>query len=93
MARLEISGYPVSQSTISGWVNGRHQPPLSDPEFANVLADALRMSVKSILISAGYRILDNGHTDEGEQAAYIVDQLPPEQRKIALSILEQFLQK
>jgi hypothetical protein len=91
IARLESRGHGYSQSTISGWMSGEYQPPLNDPEFAEVLAAALRMTVKDMLVLAGYQIKDNGHTDEGRQAAYIVDQLPADRRKLAIGILEQLL--
>lgn len=91
IARLESSGYEYSQSTVSAWMNGKYQPPFQNREFTIALAAALRMPVNAMLAEAGYEIKENGHTDEGRQAAYIVDQLPQEKRKLAVGILEQLL--
>lgn len=93
VARLQISGIDVSQSTLSNWETGRYQPPLEDPDFRRELAKALRMSVHSLLIAAGYEVRDESHSEAAARAAFIIDQLEPDQQKIALNILEQFIQK
>jgi transcriptional regulator with XRE-family HTH domain len=90
-ARLQLEGFDVSQKAISSWETGRHSPNLIDPSFRLALAKALRMSVYSLLVSAGFEVSERGHSEAGERAAFIVDQLSQEKRELALGILEQFL--
>lgn len=91
-AMLQLAGIDVVPSTISHWENGRYILPIDNPEFRRALSKALRMSVQDILIAQGYE-LQNDHSDEGERAAYIIDQLSPDKRGLALGILEQFLER
>lgn len=90
-ARLQTSGFDISRSTLSHWENGRYNPPLHDPIFRKALADALRMNARTMLKAAGYEVADSSHSEDAERAASIIEQLPEQQRKIALGILEQFL--
>lgn len=91
-ARLQIAGFDVSRASVSHWENGRHTPPLHDSKFRRALADALRLDVRSMLNLAGYEVNNVDHTEAGERAAFIVDQLPPEKQDLAINILEQFLE-
>lgn len=91
-ARLQVFGFDVTAGAVSHWENGRYNLPLHEPEFRRALASILRMSVREILISAGYEISDNEpYSEEGLRAAEIIEQLSPQQRRLALGILEQFL--
>lgn len=92
-ARLQTEGFNISRSTLSNWENGKFQPPLHDPEFRKALAKSLRLSVRDLLLVAGYEIDVARHSEEAERAAYIIDQLPPEKKNLAIGILEQFLEK
>ena len=90
-ARIELEGFEASQKSVSSWETGRHTPNLGDPAFLAALAKALRMSVYALLVAAGFQVNERGHTEAGERAAFIVDQLSEEKRELALGILEQFL--
>ena len=92
-ARLTVAGYEFSSKAISHWETGRHAPPLHDQSCRVALATALRMSVFELLLVAGYEVIPKSHTEDGERAAFIVDQLTLEQRELALRLLEQFLEK
>lgn len=90
-ARLQTEGCNVSRSTLSNWENSKFQPPLHDKTFRSALARALKMSVRELLQSAEYEIVESAHTEEAQRAAYIIDQLPQDKRVIALGILEHLL--
>lgn len=92
-ARLQTLGIDVTRATVSHWENGRYQPPMHDAEFRKSLAIALRMSIKAMLIQAGYEVADTTHSEAAERAAYIIDHLPPDQQQLAVQILEQFMKQ
>lgn len=88
-AQLQVAGFDISRSSVSHWENGRYRPPLNDPDFLSAFARILRMSESAVLKKSGFKIL-GAHSDEGERAAEIIDELDPEKRVLALKILEQF---
>ncbi|MDX2137949.1 MAG: hypothetical protein SF123_07615 [Chloroflexota bacterium] len=51
------------------------------------------MTIREMLIAAGYEIVPVAHTAAGERAASILDQLPSDQQGLALDILEKFLER
>jgi transcriptional regulator with XRE-family HTH domain len=89
-ARLQIAGYAVTRASISHWEKGRHMPPFEDPLFRTALSQVLRMPESEIIRLAGYGV-SGIRSSEAERAAYIIDQLSTEQRKLAIKVLEQFL--
>jgi transcriptional regulator with XRE-family HTH domain len=89
-ARLQLAGFDFTRGSISHWENGRHEPPLQNPEFRKALADALKMSVPSLLVAAGYEITAR-HSENAMRAADIVDQMPDDKQELALGILEHIL--
>lgn len=91
-AKLQVKGIDVTAGAISHWENGRYNPPLDEPEFRKALAEILRIDVRTLLMIAGYEVTEIEHTDAAKRAAFIVDQLPPDKRILALSILEKFLE-
>ncbi|MDX2159926.1 MAG: hypothetical protein SF162_01245 [bacterium] len=91
-SKLQLAGFDYSRSAVSSWMTGARNPPLDDPEFRRVLARILRLTPKEILKLAGYEV-EEDHSQAGERAAAIVDQLPPDKQELAISVLEQFLAK
>ncbi|MCL4251800.1 MAG: helix-turn-helix domain-containing protein [Anaerolineae bacterium] len=91
-SRLQVEGFDLTRATISHWEVGRYQPPLNDARFRQALAKILRVSVRQMLIEAGYEIASDDHSEAGERAASILDQLPPEKQSLALDILERLLE-
>lgn len=91
-ARLQLAGFDVSRASISHWETGRSSPPFNNPDFARTFADVLKMSVNSMLKQAGYEITTD-FSDDARYAAEIVDQLPPDRRRLAIGVLEQFLRE
>lgn len=89
-ARLQIEGIEVTRGSLSNWETGRHNPPLGDENFRTALSRALRMSVKEILKRSGYDVTIN-HSDAGERAAHIVDQLDEQMQQKAVKMLEALL--
>lgn len=87
-ARLQTEGFDVSRSTIAGWELGK-QPPLNDPVFRQALSRALRVNIRTILKLAGYEVEQENHSIWAEQAASLIDQLPPEKQELALRLVEQ----
>lgn len=93
VSRLQLQGMDVARATLSHWETGRYSIPLDDPDVRKGLAHVLQMSVRELLLAAGYEIEDKPNTEEARRAAYIVDQLSADQRELALRLLEQFLSK
>lgn len=91
VARLQIEGVEVSRGMLSHWETGRNDMPLNDPVFVKALAHALRLTVLDVLIFSGYEIQTSPRTEEASRAANIVDQLPEDQRSLAIGLLEQLL--
>lgn len=92
-SRLQVEGFDLTRATVSHWENGRYQPPLNDAAFRRSLAKILRISIKDMLISAGYEVDQDERSQAAERAAYILDQLPPDKQHLALDILERFLEQ
>jgi len=91
-AKLQVKGYDVTAGAISHWENERYNAPLEDPGFRKALAEILRIDAKTLLMIAGYEVSEIEHTDAAKRAAFIVDQLSPDKRDLALGILEKFLE-
>ncbi len=90
-ARLQTEGFDVSRSTIAGWEMGRNLPPLEDPMFRQALSRALRVNIRTILKLAGYEVDQESHSTWAEQAASLIDQLPPEKQELALRLVQQLI--
>lgn len=87
-ARLQLEGIKkVSRSAVSNWEAGERSVPLREPEFVKALASILRISEPQLMLMAGYSV-GSKHTEMAEQAAYLVDSLPPRKQKLALRLLE-----
>lgn len=91
-AQLQLKGQNVSRGMVSHWEIGKYPPPLNDPEFVNAFADVLKLSVVEVLNRAGFNFSSDGTSEAAKRAALIVDQLPPSRQKLALGILERFLE-
>lgn len=87
-ARLQVMGIEVTNKIISHWENGRTPPPLKDAEFRHALASTLKLSVRDVLRLSGYEVGEVTHSEFGERAASIVDQLPPDKQVLAIRLLE-----
>lgn len=87
-ARLEVSGFHVTQSSISQWENGRHDPPLDDPTFRQSLAKALKLSESEILERAGYQVAFAPQSEAARRASSIIDRLPEPAQELALDYLQ-----
>lgn len=87
---LRDAGFEVSQSSVSHWETGKFNLPLEDVRFRRALANALQMTIPELLTMAGYEI-NPSYSAQAMRGADIIDQLPPERRELAVSVLEQFL--
>lgn len=90
-AQLQVLGVDITRGSISNWETGKHAAPFDDREFRAALSRVLKLPVREILKRAGYEIAQTEHSDEGERAAYIVDELPEEKRDLAIRLLEQLI--
>ncbi|MBX3082794.1 MAG: helix-turn-helix transcriptional regulator [Anaerolineae bacterium] len=85
---LELQGYSVTPGTISHWENGRYNIPLEDINARYAIASVLQLDVAKMLEEAGYGVIQQKlFGDAAQQAASIVDKLPPEAQKTALEQL------
>jgi transcriptional regulator with XRE-family HTH domain len=87
-ARLESAGFSTVRASISNWENGRHEPPLDDPNFRQAMAKALKLSVTEMLEMAGYEVAMTTQSDEARRAAAIIERLPESARELALDYLK-----
>lgn len=88
-ARLQLLGFQYTAGSISHWEQERHSPPLDDPKFSSAMADALQISVGTLLTLAGYDVGKKTHSETAERVAFIVDKLPPDKQQLALKLVEQ----
>lgn len=86
------TGYAVERQTIGHWERGRNKPPASDPHFRHALAAALHVDESEILDKAGFNLTDDDRSVEALRAASLVEQMSPEQRHLALKLLETVLE-
>lgn len=89
-SKLQVAGFDITRSTISHWENGRYNIPLENPEFRRELANIFRFSIPEMLLLAGYEI-NTAYSEQAQRAANIIDQLPDDDKQLALNVLEQFL--
>lgn len=89
--RLSDLGQEASPARVGHWETGRNHPPLDNARFRLALALALELDINDMMTRLGYIITDEDRSLEAKRAADIVDQLPPERRELAVSVLEQFL--
>lgn len=87
-ARLQLEGFDIARSTVGHWEQSRYSPPFENPRFTKTLSSILDLPVPTMLQMAGFE-LSNQHTEAGEAAAYIIDDLPPDKQDLALRLLEQ----
>lgn len=90
-ARLQLAGANITRSSVSAWETGRNKPDLMNPSTRKALSKVFKLTESEIIKLAGIEGVSSAHTEHGERAANIVDQLPPEKRIIAVRILEQLL--
>jgi transcriptional regulator with XRE-family HTH domain len=85
--RLARLGYYVTRAAISNWERGG--PPMHDPRLREALSLALGMTEPQILELSGYEVAGYKlrHTEAGEQAANLVDRMPPEMQQRVLRLL------
>lgn len=88
-ARLQLAGLDYSRPAVSSWESGRHQAPLGNVQFRQVLANIFNIDVKTLLKLAGYEVDSKPHSEEAERVAYLIDQLPPEKRNLAVRLVEE----
>lgn len=89
---LQVSGFNTSRATLSHWETGRYNPPMEDPNFRRILANALQMSIPDLLIAAGFEV-NTDYSRYARRAADIIDQLPSPKQKLALGLLEEILKQ
>lgn len=87
-ARLQVSGFSATRASISHWENGRHMPPLDDPNFRQSLAKALKLRESEMLERAGYQVVVSPQSEDARRAASIIDRLPEPARELALDYLQ-----
>jgi len=88
--QLQLEGQNFSRSAVSNWENGNNNPPLENQDFRNALSKILKLSVPEILSLSGFETSEE-LSEDAIRAAVIVNQFPPNKRKMALGILEQIL--
>lgn len=74
--RLSQRGYSYATSTVGWWENERSLPPLHEPEFLQVLADSLEVSVGLLIDEMG--IYDS-------ESRLTMDDLTPDERDLILA--------
>ncbi len=90
-ARLQLEGFAITRGAISHWENGRHDPPLNESDFRMALAKILKLSIPTLLQLAGYEMKVD-YSEDARYAAEMIDQMTPDKRRLALGILEKFLE-
>lgn len=85
--RLSKLGYNVTRGAISNWE--RVAPPLDDANLREALSMALGMTEAQMLELAGYEVAGYKarHSEAGEQAANMIDQMTLEKQRKALIVL------
>jgi transcriptional regulator with XRE-family HTH domain len=91
-ARLQIRGFDISRATVSHWEQEQYQPPMQRPDFVKALAEALETEVLDVLVMAGYEIPSSVRRPAA-RAADLVERMPPERQKTALTLLESLLKE
>lgn len=86
--QLQLAGQDVSRAAIGHWETDRYDPPLQNEDFRRALANILQIDTGELLREAGYEVLNSKHSRLAERAAYLIDQMNPEDQKKALKILE-----
>jgi transcriptional regulator with XRE-family HTH domain len=86
--QLADQGFSYTPGAIGHWERGRYNAPLEDKSFRLALAKVLKVTEAELLTAAGYTVSNEMHSPEAIRAASIVDQMTPNQRKIAVDILE-----
>lgn len=87
--KLAENGFRITPGTVSHWETGRHRPPFEDKRFQQVLALLLKMKVGEMLNLAGYDVSRSNHSQEAEEAAYIIDSLSPAKKNLAVRLLKE----
>lgn len=87
--QFNLQGYATTKSSIASWMVGTRKPPIKDAKFLEVLANIYKMSVPELLAGMGLMAEEyHGRSPEALRAADLIDQMPPEQRQMALKVLE-----
>lgn len=92
-ARLSRLGHETGHARISHWETGRNKPPIDQAEFRTALAIALEMDVNDMMSVLGYVITDPQRSEQARLAADIIDQLPPDRKDLALTLLRALAEK
>jgi transcriptional regulator with XRE-family HTH domain len=88
--QLQLHGIDITRPTISHWENGRHLIPLNDPQMRAALARSLNLSIRELLIRAGYEIDDDPIDMLTKATESLLHTLTPEQRAAVASIVQSF---
>jgi transcriptional regulator with XRE-family HTH domain len=86
--QFNLRGYSVTRSSIATWILGTRKPPIKERKFLEALADIFKMSVPELLAGMGLMEEMQGMSPEAMRAAALIEQMPPNQRKMALKVLE-----
>lgn len=86
--QFNLRGYGITRASIGHWMIGTRKPPIKDRRFLEVLADIYKMSVPELLAGMGLMEDIDAMSPEARRAADLIDQMPLEQRKTALRVLE-----
>lgn len=87
-ARLQLGGLDISRSAFAHWDSGRYKPPLDQPNVRHILADALELDVREMLVLAGYEVTENEEDELVVRATIIMSNLPIELKKHAFEYLK-----
>jgi transcriptional regulator with XRE-family HTH domain len=89
---LTKTGYAVERQTIGNWERGRNNPPIGSEHFRRALSIVLHIDESEILDKAGLTLTDDERSAEALRAASLIDQMSPEQRHLAIRLLETVLE-
>lgn len=85
---LELEGLSYTPGAVGHWATGTRKPPFHKSDFREGLARVLKLTEAEMLRRAGYSAANPRRSKEAEIAADIVDDLPPDKKKMAVRILE-----
>lgn len=88
---MTLNGYAVERQTIGHWERGRNNAPVANSRFRQALAVALHIDENEILDKVGFGLSEDDRSPEALRAASLIDQMSPEQRHLALRLLETML--
>lgn len=94
-SRLTLNGYPTNKASVWQWENeekSNRNAPIEKEEFRVALARAFEMDINVLVKLVGWVKVDDERSPEALRAASLVDQMRPDQRPMAVKLLETMLE-